>query len=846
MKRTSKKNILQKEQKKNSPKQKKKVMPASPRKKELEKKARVKLFGKSTIWLLLVAIVLTGFFAFNAFFTLESLYFFKDIGSDSVNQDYPALVHVNKLQEEGFVSKWSFYKGMGQNYYNGFPADPYSMLVRGADYIGTKTIGENYLVYARFFKIFFLNILFSGLLFFAYLRTLSISRYASFIGGFLFAFSGYLVMGSTWGFAGEIFRGVFLLFAFEQFMLKKRWYFLPFAFVFLSGNLFNLYIYAVFLLLYSIFRYYNEFGQELKKFAIFMSKIAALGILGLGMNGINALRGFMKMFYSPRVSGNAGLKAVLDTATENVSDFSLQSSSLFLRLFSNDILGNGSAFKGWHNYLEAPAFYIGLATLLLIPQLFIFLNKKQKITHAIFIGIWAIVSFTPSLRHAFYLFLGNYFRIGLDFIVPTVMLFYAIFALHNIIKHQKINLPLLGVSLASWLVLLFFPYSTLPANAVNPVLQKQIALLLVVLAVVLYFLTDKKNGKIAQYALLALIVFEGGYFAYKTSSERKAFSKAEFESTKFGYADGSRKAVNFLNTNDPTFFRIEKDYQSGNAQHGSLNDGMAQQYFGTTSYSSFNQINYIRFLEEIGLIKKGDETATRWSIGLRGRPILQTFGNVKYNLSNAEKPDFLRLGFDSIATFGKIKVLKNRFALPFGYTYNKFITKEEFNKLSAFNKQLAFLSAFVLEKEYFQGNISPQITAISSKDTSRFVGERFFNFELYKKFTDHLKADSLNITNFSQSKIEGNITLTKPKLLFFTIPFDKGWQISVNGKDKKLSRVNFGFSGIQLPAGKSQIVLKYVPQNYWVGIILSISFNLIFLLILELWYMKKKQSSSNQ
>jgi len=151
-------------------------------------------------------------------------------------------------------------------------------------------------------------------------------------------------------------------------------------------------------------------------------------------------------------------------------------------------------------------------------------------------------------------------------------------------------------------------------------------------------------------------------------------TKTEFNKDKAGYADGSIKAVKYIKSIDRIpFYRIEKDYQSGNSIHGSLNDALAQGYYGTTSYSSFNQLNYVRFLEETGLIVKGDETATRWITGFRGYPLLQTFGNVKYHLSKSENPEFEKFGFEKIARKNGITILKNKFYLPFGYTYDKYI-----------------------------------------------------------------------------------------------------------------------------------------------------------------------------
>jgi uncharacterized membrane protein YfhO len=92
----------------------------------------------------------------------------------------------------------------------------------------------------------------------------------------------------------------------------------------------------------------------------------------------------------------------------------------------------------------------------------------------------------------------------------------------------------------------------------------------------------------------------------------------------------------------------------------------------------------VRFLEETGIIPKGDETSTRWITGLRPYPLLLTFANVKYQLSKNENPEFTRLGFKLIQKQNGITILKNQYALPFGYTYDKYIDFEDFISLKKY------------------------------------------------------------------------------------------------------------------------------------------------------------------
>ncbi len=848
-------------------------------------------------WILSGLLIFIGFMAFGKYLTLENLFFFKDIGSDSINQNYPALVHINQLFSETLIAKWSFYTGMGDTYYTAFPTQPLSWLLSPVNRLGMN-MSENYLVYRRFINIFITQFIFTGILFFYYLRTLSVNKFSSLIGALTIAFSGYMVVGSAWGFAGHIFKGVFLLFAFEQLYLKKRWYFFPFAVLFLSNNPFVLFIYTIFLGIYMLFRYFSEFQNILADFLKLAGKMIMLAVVGILMNMVHVFYAFQKMFFSPRVAGNASLSSDLATGKDMITDKLLVATG-FLRTFSSDLLGSGSNFRGWGNYLEAPLFYIGLLTLLIFPQVFIHLDKRKKIAFGSFFGFWVLTMIFPYLRHALLAFTGDYFRYGFDFFIPFTLLFFGIYSLNELDKNFKLNLPLLGGTFVVLLSILFFPYTSIAENAINSDMRNIIVFILVLYSGLFILMTKSAYKSFAQVGILLLLIVELSYFSYKSYEKRVAVTKSEFKRNKAGYKDGTLKAVNYIKSIDKTpFYRTEKDYKSGNSAHGSLNDALAQNYYGTTSYSSFNQLNYIRFLEETELIQKGDEIATRWVNGFRGYPLFQTFANVKYHLSKNKQPLLMRSGFDSLTVKNNITILKNRFYLPFGYTYDKYIAFKDFKTLihyrvseqsllnieqefrnknllqegnkvvtvlksmlniefetredfltevkksvgeeivsqnemiiikhcvDNFQNQTALLNGFVHEKND-KIEVS-KLKKITLQDSNFIVPARKFSFEKYEKFVTNLRKDTFQITKFTQSEIHGKIKMTSEKMLFFTIPFDKGWKIKVNGKEKELSRVNLGFTGIVLPKGNYETELYYVPEysvlTSWISIISIILF----------------------
>jgi len=450
---------------------------------------------------------------------------------------------------------------MGNKYVSGFPVEPYGLVRTIIQTIGMQIWGVDYFINGRFINIFSFIILLSGIIFYYYLRTLSVKKFSSLIAALLFSFSGYMIVGAGWGFSGHIFKAVFLLFAFEQLFLKKRWYFFPFAVIYLSTNVFVFFLYSIFFLLYIIFRYFSERENNILDFFKLTGKIILLGIVGLMMYVTQLFISFIKMFYSPRVAGNASYTQTLSGGEDIVNQSSIIPTTI-LRFFSSDILGTGSNFQGWNNYLEAPLFYIGLLTLLIFPQVFIYLDKRKKIVFGSFLGFWTLTLLIPWLRHAFLAFTGDYFRYGFDFFIPFTLLFFAVYALNELDKTFKINYKLLGATLLVLLVALFFPYKSLPITAIDNSLRMTIVALLFIYSILLILMSQPKYKSIAQIVLILLVTAELSYFSYKSYAERVPVTKTEFEKNAGGYKDGTIKAVDYIKSIDETlFYRTEKDYQ---------------------------------------------------------------------------------------------------------------------------------------------------------------------------------------------------------------------------------------------------------------------------------------------
>ena len=66
---------------------------------------------------------------------------------------------------------------------------------------------------------------------------------------------------------------------------------------------------------------------------------------------------------------------------------------------------------------------------------------------------------------------------------------------------------------------------------------------------------------------------------------------------------------------------------------------------------------------------------------------------------------------------------------------------------------------------------------------------------------------------FDESEISGTIDLATDKVMYLTIPFDDGWNLTVNGQKADKIKLFSGMTGIMLKKGHNDVVLIY-HQRY--------------------------------
>lgn len=785
----------------------------------------IDMFSNSKIALGILSALLfaAGFWILKDFLLGKKTNLFLDIGSDMANAFYP----FNKIAIDYFKQYgsggWSFKQGMGQDITPLYNSPIYYLLA----------LGESVNIPINAIKIEFLRLIINGLVFFWYARTIKMNTYTSIIGSLCFALMGFfsLTFGWTPLLADWQLFVILMLIALEYLIQYNNWYLLPIFVMFMAINQpFNLVVIAEFTIIYLLVKLYIE--DKLTDWvgnAKLVGKIVFFGGLGIGMGFLMAYAHILTMLNSPRGSGDVALTNTLSSIPILQMADGQEFFTSLLRWFSNDILGTTATYRSWQNYMEAPAFYIGVGMLILLPQLFVVSNRRQRIAYGAVTGFVLFIITFPYFRYALWLFTGNYYRVLAAFIAIGLLMG-SLKVIDALLKGAKVNIIVLIATFLALSTILFYLVPKEMSELINKTVRTSAFIFMFFYTLLLAGTRVENIKKALLWAFLGLTFIELIYFNNITTNKRDVLSVNDYQ-TRTGFNDYTKEALDFIDKQDKSFYRVEKSYSSGNAIHQSFNDAMVQGYNSTSNYYSFNHRNHVAFLKGFGTLQGDDETSTRWLIGVRARPLLMPVASVKYYLVKGQLP-FQKETFDSLATFQDVKVFKVKYALPMGFTYSKYISEDFFKKLSMLQKDVSTYRAFVVkesEKANFKGleEVKDSVTNLS--------------FDNIKLMTDELKQDTLAISKFDDRNFEGSIDLDRPKLLFLSIPHDKGWKVEIDGKPAETQKVTFGMTGVMLEKGKHQVKMYYEAPYLKLGSMISgISIALYALLVGFTFWRKKK------
>lgn len=635
-------------------------------------------------WILALLILTVSLISLWNFFSLDDMFIFTGLASDSYTSYLPNWIAGGRLNG----SPYNFYDGAGNSSVGYSMNDPLSIVSYLFSVLFTWCCGMegvSLTVAHYFYSKFVFSVLGTGIFTFLWLRMLNVNKFAAITGGLLAAFSSSIMVLAPWNLDTFGFYTALYLFAFEKLFQGKSPLWFTLAAVAFGSQPYFLYLHSFFLAVYIVFRFCAE-KADFKRILRTCIWVFLAGLLGVLICLPQTVAVLDVQLNTPRMEDVAYSKS----ASSNIFLSAEMYAVTILRLLANNIPGNDFGFSEWDNYLEAPAIYSGIITLMIVPQIFLFLNLRKKIAYAGLLAFWIAVILFPPLRRSIVLYAGDYYRYGIDFFFTFTMILVSAQSLSVIVAKKCINFPLL---ISTLLVFALLVWGVCTGQESFMVQKTEVLFFAAVVAVVyalVFCFINFIDRQILKALILFVVLLEVTVFTYSAFDGRSAISYTDWELNRGGYDDGIGEVLSEIKRTDTTkFYRTEVSYATGIAIHSSLNCHKVLDYFTTKNYNSFNQPEYVKFLRSICAVSPYLETDTRWIRGIPQMPFIYAFMSSKYLIIRQQDsvnttPTMFMLA-DTVQRFKKHLLLKNGYVMPIGFTVDKYISRENFDSLVTFS-----------------------------------------------------------------------------------------------------------------------------------------------------------------
>ena len=171
------------------------------------------------------------------------------------------------------------------------------------------------------------------------------------------------------------------------------------------------------------------------------------------------------------------------------------------------------------------------------------------------------------------------------------------------------------------------------------------------------------------------------------------------------------------------------------------------------------------------------------------------------------------VGFKFVGRQNGFRVYENEYYIPMGFAFDHYCKKDDIDSKGDLNKVQMLTKALVLDTA----------TAVKYKDYVKYYG--FLPSDLtdsaYLRNCEDRRAECCDKFSYDTNGFNAHISLGQKKLVFFSVPYDKGWKAQVNGSDVEIIKADFGLMAIPCEAGESNITFTYSMPYLKTGLILT-------------------------
>lgn len=248
---------------------------------------------------------------------------------------------------------------------------------------------------------------------------------------------------------------------------------------------------------------------------------------------------------------------------------------------------------------------------------------------------------------------------------------------------------------------------------------------------------------------------------------------------------------------------------------------------GLSCFNSIVPASIMEFYPAVNVERYVNSIPGEEVYGLRG------LLSVKYVLDKTSNDVPEMDGYNLVQTINDYNVYENTNYIPMGFGYQYYLTEEEFYEIPEDRRHLALVRAIVLnseqEEKYYK---ILQHIKVPKKNTL-----------IYKNYVEDCKLRNMQTCsefNVTKTGFEAKCNLPEENLMFFSVPYDKGWSATVNGKPVEIEKVNIGFMAVPVPSGETEIVFTYRTPGLQLGLCIGGIALLMAVLYLVIYHRRDK------
>ena len=224
-------------------------------------------------------------------------------------------------------------------------------------------------------------------------------------------------------------------------------------------------------------------------------------------------------------------------------------------------------------------------------------------------------------------------------------------------------------------------------------------------------------------------------------------------------------------------------------------DKSCLQYFGSTAAPSI-----LSFYPGLGVKRDVRSEPEITNYALRG------LLSVEYLITTPEKresfEDEADEGWTYLADVDGYTLYHNDNYVPMGFTYDYYVTEATYETSIKTLRSNLLLRALVLEDEDVE-KYSSYLTELPDAMLNDL------HYDSYTQDCADRRAHSCSVFQMNNAGFHAEITMDKPNLVFFSVPYDDGFTAYVNGEKTGILRVDEGLMAVLCQPGASSIDFVY-------------------------------------